>query len=267
MKKIYSLFMIALTTFSYGQFSENFDTGLTIPAGWTSFRGANGLGTGFDWTFIASTRANSGANVAFVRYEANTGGVNEDWLVTPLINLTNYTNASLTFYANQQYTDAYGTVYEILVSTTSQTSIASFTSEATFGESDFLLTTTPMGAPALKTVSLSAYSGQQIYIAFKMSQDDGDNWFLDTVGVTGTLSNITFDSQNKTVYPNPTTGLVTIESNDAIESVKVIGMLGNVLKTYSNTNSIDLSDLSPGNYLVNIITTNGETTTKKIVKN
>ena len=267
MKKIYSLFMIALTTFSYGQFSENFDAGLTIPAGWTSFRGTNGLGTAFDWTFIASTRANSGANVAFVRYEAGTGGVNEDWLVTPLINLTNYTNASLRFYANQQYTAAYGTVYEILVSTTSQTSISSFTSEATFAESDFLLTTTPMAAADLKTVSLSAYSGQQIYIAFKMSQDDGDNWFLDTVSVTGTLSNITFDSQNKTVYPNPTTGLVTIESNDAIESVKVIGMLGNVLKTYSNTNSIDLSDLSSGNYLVNIITTNGETTTKKIVKN
>ena len=53
----------------------------------------------------------------------------------------------------------------------------------------------------------------------------------------------------------------------SIESVKVIGMLGNVLKTYTNTNSIDLSDLSSGNYLVNIITANGETTTKKIVKN
>ena len=100
-----------------------------------------------------------------------------------------------------------------------------------------------------------------------MVQNDGDNWFLDTVGVTGTLSTITFDSQNNTVYPNPTTGLVTIQSNDVIESVKVIGMLGNVLKTYTNTNSIDLSDLSSGNYLVNIITANGETTTKKIVKN
>ena len=43
-----------------------------------------------------------------------------------------------------------------------------------------------MGATAMKTVSLSAYSGQQIYIAFVMVQNDGDNWFLDTVGVTGT---------------------------------------------------------------------------------
>lgn len=260
--------MLSIATFSYGQFSENFDAATVpaIPTGWASYRGANGLGTGFDWTTLVSTRANSGANVAFVRYEA-TGGVNEDWLVTPLINLTNYTNASLTFYANQQYTDPYGTSYEIRVSTTSQTSIASFMTEQTYTEADFLLTTTPMGATAMKTVSLSAYSGQQIYIAFVMVQNDGDNWFLDTVGVTGTLSTITFDSQNNTVYPNPTTGLVTIQSNDVIESVKVIGMLGNVLKTYTNTNSIDLSDLSSGNYLVNIITANGETTTKKIVKN
>lgn len=261
--------MLSLATFGYGQFSENFDTATVpaIPAGWASYRGANGLGTAFDWTTIVSTRANSGAIVAFVRYESGTGGVNEDWLITPLINLTNYTNASLTFYANQQYTLPYGTTYEIKVSTVSQSSLVDFVTLQTYAESDFLLTTTPMAAADLKTVSLSAYSGQQIYIAFVMSQDDGDNWFLDTVGVTGTLSNITFESQNNTVYPNPTTGLVTIESNDVIESVKVIGMLGNVVKTYTNTNSIDLSDLSSGNYLVNIITANGETTTKKIVKN
>jgi len=268
MKKIYSLLFIAITTLGYSQFAENFDTATTpgLPVGWTSFRGANALGTEFDWTTVAAPRANTAPNCAFVRFEADTGDVNEDWLVTPLINLTNYSGASLTFYGNQQFTAPWGTVYEIKVSTTSQTDISSFTNIVTYGESDFLTAATPMTATALKTVALSDYNGQQIYIAFVMTQDDGDNWFIDTVGVTGTLSTISFDSQSNTVYPNPTTGLVTINSNEAIEAVKIIGMLGNVIKTHKNTNTIDLSDLETGSYFVSIVTESGKVTTRKVIK-
>ncbi len=268
MKKIYSLLFVALTTFGYGQLSENFDAGTTLPAGWATFRGANGLGTGFDWTFVATPRNFSPPNSAFVRYEANTGGSNEDWLVSPLIDLTNYTGSSLTFYGGQQYTPDYFTTYEIRVSTVSQTNIADFTSVQSYSETDFVsLGATPLTVADLKTVSLADYDGQQIYIAFVMIQDDGDNWFLDSINVTGTLSNIDFESENTTVYPNPTNGVVTIQFNEEIESVKVIGLLGNVLKTYTNTNSIDLSDLNSGSYIVSIVSTSGNVVTKKIVKN
>ncbi|MBN8640308.1 MAG: T9SS type A sorting domain-containing protein [Flavobacteriales bacterium] len=267
MRKIYLSFLLAICSFSYGQFSENFDAATSIPAGWTSYRGTNGLGSAFDWTFIATARNYSPPNSAFVRYEANTGGVNEDWLVTPLINLTNYTGVNLAFYGGQQYTAAYTTTYEIKVSTTSQTDMASFTTEAFYTEADFASTgIAAFVAADLKTVDLSAYDGQQIYIAFVMSQDDGDNWFIDDVAVTGTLSNVDFESTINNVYPNPTTGIVTIQHNEAIESAKVIGLLGNVVKSFSNTNTIDLSDLNSGTYLINIITESGKTTTRKVVK-
>ena len=267
MRKIYLLFFVALTSLSYGQFSENFDAAASIPAGWAAYRGENGLGTSFDWTFIATPRNYSAPNAAFVRYEANTGGINEDWLVTPLINLTGYTGTNLTFYGGQQYTAAYGTVYEIRVSTTSQTNIASFTTVQTYGESDFVSTgAAAFTAADLKTVSLSAFDGQQIYVAFVMLQDDGDNWFIDNVAVTGTLSNVDFDANVNSVYPNPTTGSVTIQHNQAIESVKVIGLQGNVVKVFSNTNTIDLSDLNAGTYMMNIIDQKGNVTTKKVVK-
>lgn len=268
MKKIYSLLFVVLTTFGYGQFSENFDAATSIPADWTSFRGDNGFGTSFDWTFIATPRNYSPPNAAFVRYEANSGGLNEDWLVTPLINLTGYTGVNLTFYGGQQYTAAYGTIYEVKVSTTSQTDISSFTTVATYGEGDFLSTgAAALVAADMKTVALSSYEGQQIYIAFVMTQDDGDNWFLDNVAVTGTLSNVDFNSTVSNIYPNPTTGFITIHHHQPIESVKVIGLLGNIVKSYSNVNTIDLSDLNSGTYLVNIIAENGEMTTKKVVKN
>jgi hypothetical protein len=270
MKKIYSLLLISIATFGYGQFSENFDaaTAPGLPAGWTAFRGTNGLGSGFDWGTNANVRSYSAPNCAYVRYEDEPSNVLlEDWLVTPLIDLTNYTNVALTYYGCNQYTTDYSTVYEIRVSTVSQTNHADFQTVQGYTEADFLFPTVAMTGTSLKTVDLSAYNGQQIYVAFVMIQDDGDNWFVDNVGVTGTLSNITFDTQNNSISPNPTTGLVTIQSNEAIESVKVIGLLGNVIKTYTNTNAIDLSDLNTGTYIVNIISSNGEVTTKKIVKN
>lgn len=267
MKKIYFTFLLAINSLVYGQFTENFDAAASMPAGWATYRGNNALGTAFDWTFIATPRNFSAPNSAFVRYEANTGGINEDWMVTPLIDLTNYTSTSLTFYGGQQYTAAYGTTYEVLVSTTSQTDISSFTSVALYGEADFVSTgAAPFTAADLKTVDLSAYDGQQIYVAFMMAQDDGDNWFIDNVAVTGTLSNVDFESTNNNVFPNPTTGVVTIQHNETLESVKVVGLLGNVVKSFSNTNTIDLSDLNSGTYMLNIITESGKTTTRKIVK-
>lgn len=268
MKKIYFLLLFGWVNLSIAQFSENFDAATAIPAGWASFRGANGLGTAFDWTFIATSRNYSPPNSAFVRYEANTGGINEDWLVTPLINLTDYTAVNLTFYGGQQYTAAYNTTYEIKVSTTSQTDISSFTTIETYTEADFASTgAAALVAADMKTVDLSAYDGQQIYIAFVMSQDDGDNWFLDNVAVTGSLSNISFTSESTTVFPNPTTGFVTIQHIQPIESIKVIGLLGNIVKTFSNTNTINLSELNSGTYSITIVTEDGETITKKVVKN
>lgn len=269
MKKIYSLLFVAMTTFGYSQFSENFDAAAAMPAGWTTFRGADDLGTGFDWTFVASPRSYSAPNAAFVRYEVVAPGSQaEDWLVTPLIDLTNYTGNSLTFYGGQQYTDPYGTTYEVKVSLASQTSIDDFTQVALYAEADFpSIGAGVLGANDMKTVDLSAYDGQQIYIAFVMTQNDGDNWIIDNVGVTGTLSNVEFASETASVSPNPTTGMVTIQLNEEIESVKVIGLLGNVLKTYTNTNSIDLSDLNSGNYFISIVSANGKVVTKKIVKN
>lgn len=268
MRKIYFTFLLAVYSFSYGQFSENFDAAASIPAGWATYRGSNDLGAAYDWTFIATPRNYSPPNSAFVRYELVPGGSTlEDWMVTPLIDLTNYTGVNLTFYGGQQYTAAYGTTYEVLVSTTSQTDISSFTSVALYGESNFVSTgTAAFTAADLKTVDLSAYNGQQIYVAFKMSQNDGDNWFIDNVAVTGTLSNVDFESTNNNVFPNPTTGIVTIQHNETLESVKVIGLLGNVVKSFSNTNTIDLSDLNSGTYMLNIITESGKTTTRKVIK-
>lgn len=265
MKKLYILTFLLIQGLAQAQLTENFDAGTTLPTGWAVFRGTNGLGATYDWQ-SSTARSYSAPNSFFVRYEDVTGGTAEDWLVTPLIDLTNRTGASLTFYGGQQYTPAYGTVYQIKVSTTSQTSHASFTNVATYAEADFTdITTTTLAS--LKTVDLSAYNGQQIYIAFVMTQDDGDNWFIDNVNVTSTLGVEDFNANFKvTMYPNPTSNVIKFNSNETIDKVQVFGITGVLLKDLRNVDQVDISSFSAGSYIVKIETVEGNFSTQKIVK-
>jgi len=72
------------------------------------------------------------------------------------------------------------------------------------------------------------------------------------------------------VSPNPTSGLLTIESEKySIDNIELIDALGRVLheSQYSNTrsHSIDITSFNQGTYFVRI-TSNGKTTVKKIQK-
>lgn len=261
MKKIYLLLSLLSVSFTFAQLSENFDATTTLPASWAIFRGANDNGTSFDWT-TDSARSHSAPNSAFVSYE-DSGVVNEDWLVTPLVDLSDYTAALLTFYGGQQYVGAYNTSYEIKVSTTSQTDRSSFTTVASYTEADFSFS----GPLVFKTVDLTAYNRQSIYVAFVMVQDNGDNWYLDDVNISGTLSTTKFDKNTQiSVFPNPSNGLVNINTNMTVARTAVYGILGNLIKTVNHSKTVDLSDLARGTYVLKIYTGDGSTSNHKIVK-
>ena len=280
MKKIYTLAILLMYLVSFGQLTENFDASTSIPTGWAVYKGTDGNGAAYDWiittppanvgptTENAKGRYFSAPNCAFVRFEAGT--LNEDWLVTKLVNLSNYTSSSLTFYAGQQYASAYGTQYKVKVSTTSQTNIASFVDVASYAEADFTGSgnSPDSNLTAQKTVNLSAYNGQQIYIAFVMIQDDGDNWSLDDVAVTGTLGTTSFDGATKTiVFPNPTQGIINIESNKEIEKSTVYDILGKEILSFGHSISeLNISSLNSGVYVLKILTAEGSILSHRIVK-
>ncbi|MEQ9405177.1 MAG: choice-of-anchor J domain-containing protein [Cyclobacteriaceae bacterium] len=161
-------------------FEEGFESTTFPPECWYTSRGLNGLGTISDWTRITGT-VNSGSGAAYVQYEPIGSENSEDWLVTPELDFQSTINNSLAFYARQSYSTDFGSQYHIKVSTTSQTDLTSFTDVQTFTEGDFTNT-----AFTQLNVDLSAYDGMTIYLAFVMEQNDGDDWLLDDVSVTGT---------------------------------------------------------------------------------
>jgi hypothetical protein len=161
MKKLLFL-ILGLPALSFGQWTENFDAGTTMPSGWAVINngGANG------WVFgtPGSGSAQSGANVASITYNAT---AHDDYLITKAIPVTAGSSDRISFYVKSR-SSSYLEDYEVLLSTTNQTAGA-FTTVLQPTES----------APATwtkKTFSLSAYAGQTVYVAIHAT--DINQWQL-----------------------------------------------------------------------------------------
>jgi hypothetical protein len=69
------------------------------------------------------------------------------------------------------------------------------------------------------------------------------------------------------VYPNPTTGLVNISTNENINSIAVHDLLGRkVLASQTNLETVDISSLKKGIYLLQLNLEKGQLTKKLIVE-
>jgi hypothetical protein len=66
------------------------------------------------------------------------------------------------------------------------------------------------------------------------------------------------------IYPNPTSGVISIKGAEDIYSIKVYSIVGTLEKEVFNTNQIDISELSSGIHLLQINA--GTVFTKKVVK-
>lgn len=65
------------------------------------------------------------------------------------------------------------------------------------------------------------------------------------------IDDVVNDDNNIMVYPNPTTGWITIDAENVI-SVEVFDQTGRKMSTHNRTNPINLEGLSSGNYILKI---------------
>jgi hypothetical protein len=172
MKKITLLLSILLIGFtSHAQFPQNFDGGV-IPATWAVFAGDGETTTVQAWTSGLFTDGITG--YALCQYEG-AGFETQDWLVSPLTAIES-TNSLLGFNERNPYGAAYDpTTMSIRVSTTSQTDISSFTTLSSLTSAEVFAGT------GTRSVDLSAYEGQDIYIAWVLTQNDTDGWLIDSL--------------------------------------------------------------------------------------
>lgn len=77
-----------------------------------------------------------------------------------------------------------------------------------------------------------------------------------------------FTISNVSIYPNPSTGMITISGINGVSSIEVVNSLGQIVYTInSNTSSIVKFDLSnrKGVYFVKLMDKSGILTTKKVI--
>ncbi|WP_415776932.1 choice-of-anchor L domain-containing protein, partial [Flavobacterium gelidilacus] len=188
MKKITLLFVMLFFSFiSYSQLIEDFE-GTTTPnlttGNWALTSGNwkvfdNGIGTAQSWGVIPAPNSCNGRSAYLNRENVTDGTFAEDWLVTPLSTVP--ANGQLHFSTKQTLAANFGSVYTIRVSLTSQTNAGSFTTIQTWNETEL---NAVYDVCEEKVVQFpAAYVGQQVYVAFVMTNDNGDRWIVDDVSI------------------------------------------------------------------------------------
>lgn len=98
-----------------------------------------------------------------------------------------------------------------------------------------------------------------------ISKDASTIYSLDCM-YTLSLEDYTETINETTIYPNPTTHVLNIKTNEIISRIDVISVTGKVIKSINdNTKTVDLSDLQNGVYFVSIQTKNN-IITKRVIK-
>ena len=180
MKKIFTLTLVFLAMMfgvnAQYLLQEGFETG-TLPTGWTT---VDNDGDSYTWDasflYQSAGAAHTGDGmIASASYINNLGPLTPDnWLISPAINLT--AAANLTFWVKGQDASYASENYSIYVATSN--TVAAFTATTA------VLTGTTTGAWEQKTVNLSSFVGQTIYIAFRHHNTTDMYWLdLDDVEV------------------------------------------------------------------------------------
>lgn len=97
-----------------------------------------------------------------------------------------------------------------------------------------------------------------------------DGWDANKPYLTFTYTQPVMGTENfnklVSIYPNPAESILTVATDFQVESIKVYSLVGQLVTANANKNTIDVSVLTKGFYLVEIELDNGQVVSSKIVK-
>src|SRR5574344_806688 len=155
--------MLAITGFSQTTLSEGFESSTFPPADWTSIH----VSGSYSWERTTSYHHNGNACV-YMHYTSN----GNNWLITPKL-IVSSTTDSLVFWAMKYSSGT--TSIKIRVSTSTLDTNSFGTAIATYTPTNLTTTFQRFAIP------LSAYVGQNVYIAFQVIDANGIHTIIDDV--------------------------------------------------------------------------------------
>ena len=232
------------------------------------------MGSGIVWNQIGAVPANAGGNIdGYAPYEGNQGlyffasGANsttfpnDDWMIGPEFTISGVTSPTLSFWA-KSITDQYGLDrFQIGIGSSTNPDDFTIISSGNYEE-----------APTEWTqyeYDLSAYEGQTVRVGIHCVSNDSFVLQMDAFVVEGTLGITDTNSLQMSLYPNPTeVGYVTIQTPvSGLKEVEVFDVIGKtVISTSLISDTMDVSELNPGIYMVRVTIDNQSNTSKLIIK-
>ena len=236
----------AITTFPY---EEGFESG--VPACWTLI---DADGDGYNWMGVsenpifgsnAANYAHGGSNAVMSEsYRNQVGAFNADnWMITNAFTIPLTGEYTASWYA-LNFDDSDQDTYTVHVGT-----------EPTVdGMGNAVLSHTPNTDWELKTISLSEYAGQTIYIGFHHVDNNMYVIMIDDFSIALNTSVNENIADAIAVYPNPTKDMVTVANAEG-KNIVIVNSLGQVVANIENAaanQTIDVANFANGTYFVKV---------------
>ncbi|MFO7879660.1 MAG: choice-of-anchor J domain-containing protein, partial [Bacteroidales bacterium] len=239
-------------------YHESFET--TVPP--NCWEALDEDGDGFGWSQVSEpnhTAHDGDFSAMSASWDADAGALTPDnYLITPQFDIT-ANNLELRFWVAAQDVDWSAENYSVMISTTG-TAPADFVSIHS--------ETLPAGSDAWSEVvlPLTDYDGEAVYFAFR-HHDCTDQFQLkvDDVTIDFITGSDAISNENLSIFPNPANNNVTVENAENAD-ISIYNMVGQTVvseKATSNRETINISDLSEGTYIIRIENGN-EVNTQKL---
>lgn len=262
MKKIYSLVAVLAVTFA-----ANAQTNLITNGSLEDWTDANTQATGW---FMTGANITSGA--VSKQTDGAQDGTNYVSITTPASGNTNVSLQDLVVTPGETYTIKYwykndaGAKFKHWIQwrDASDTNISGFTG-TNIQPDDYNAVASAWTQITLTTVVPS--NAVEMRIAFR-NYSAGATSSVDNVIVTmGTASVQENNIEGLKVYPNPASGLVNIVSNEnGTKEISIFNMLGKKVLETSTQETINVSNLNSGIYIMNITQDGKKSSSKLVIK-
>jgi hypothetical protein len=228
---------------------EGFESGVFPPLGWRLQASGNRM----TWD-TASFDPYEGHYYVHCLYDDSLTSVQDEYLITPVLDFSTFTSAVLRFYF--QFSKYWGIYphnnYDLYV-LVSRDSGQTFTD--TIWNETMVDTSTWDSYEWVKAeVSLNNYVGQhKVALAFVYHGFDGAEAALDQIQIETVGGNISYVSSSLYVYPNPATNYIKIQSSRPVH-LKVFSAEGQLMleKNMLFFEEVNINDLAPGLYFLQV---------------
>lgn len=184
----------------------------------------------------------------------------DEWMISPVFDLSMYENPSLLFYWSLSYiysidpNDNYDLFVKVTTDGENWTSIWDESMVGVFENWIYYE----------QILDLNEYQGESYFqFAFNYVGTDGAAAYLDEIllDVETSISNQNTQDKPIHLYPNPSSNYVNIQSEDKIQSISIYNMMGQLVlnKMIASETHIQLSTsfLNNGNYIIKVESTQG----------